>query len=150
MPAGVVVVKRARRRAFAILWAVPAWLHSIASSLRRRRGEARALLAEEPIDAVQFPALRFAKQDDGDALSRCNACGDCVTICPSHSLVVVAAQGRPSRFELDPGACIGCARCIEICPEDALAATPAAEVLTTSTTGRVMPIDLLAPAERML
>lgn len=151
MPAGVVVVKRARRRAFAILWAVPAWLHSIVSSLRRGDGEAQSFLTGDAVEEVQFPVLLLAPADDGLAASRrskCNGCGDCVAVCPSRSLVLAASDGRPTRFELDPGACIGCGRCVEICPEAALGAMGAEPVLMTNGAGRVVPIDLLASAER--
>ncbi len=155
MPAGVVVVKRARRRAFAILWAVPAWLNSIVSSLRRggRRGDgdAQSFLTGDAVEEVQFPVLLLAPADDGLAASRrskCNGCGDCVAVCPSRSLVLAVSDGRPTRFELDPGACIGCGRCVEICPEAALGAMEAEPVLMTNGAGRVVPIDLLASAER--
>lgn len=53
--------------------------------------------------------------------------------------------GRVILFQLDVGSCIGCGRCVEICPESALVATRAPSILVPTPTGRLEPVDLLAP-----
>jgi len=146
MPAGVVVVKRARRRAFAILWAVPAWLHSIASSLRGAKPVASPLDAlldlEAPIENARFPAL----ERTATGSTRCTGCGDCAPVCPSQCLTVAGVDDVPTKFALDLGACIGCGRCIEICPHAALISSAGPTSIATPPSGRVAPRDLLASA----
>ena len=149
MPQGVVIVQRARRRPFALLWAGPAWLRSIwlsrrgASDDRRRPSGLSA-----PVPAV-IPRLHspepLPKESDEARSSSCTACGDCVPICPSQSLRVKGEGSRPILFQLDVGSCIGCGRCIEICPEAALVATRAPSILVPTPMGRLEPVDLLAP-----
>ena len=44
---------------------------------------------------------------------RCNACGACVAICPTHAI----AKETPK--QTDPARCIACAACIAVCPRKA-------------------------------
>lgn len=146
MPAGVVVVKRARRRSFALLWAAVAWAASVASSLRGRASGGVGEGLSEPAGAIgvaSFPALR----QEPVGSTRCTACGECVEVCPADCLAVAGAEERPLRFTFDPGACIGCGRCIERCPEAALVPAPVPPFLPVAAT-RLSPMDLLAGVER--
>jgi len=146
MPARVVVVKRARRRPFALLWAAIAWLRSALAALFGR-SRAPASSSESAVwlpGPPRIPALRFSGA--GDAL--CTACNLCVEICPSRALSLdseaPAGHGRPRRFVLQLGACIGCRACAEACPEAALDLIPAPNVAIAGGSGRPVPIDLLA------
>jgi len=49
--------------------------------------------------------------------SRCTACGDCVAICPTHCLEILAELVWLPR----PAECVSCGACRFICPEDAIA-----------------------------
>jgi len=140
MPAGVVVVKRTRRRTFALVWAVLAWMRSLAASLRGTR-EAPTPRVASIVGEVRFPRLA----PNGVGATRCTACGECGEVCPSGCLSVTAEDDSPGRFSLDPGACIGCGRCVERCPEAALVERAAPAFISTGPQG-VEPIDLLREA----
>ncbi len=149
MPRGVVIVQRARRRPFALVWAGAAWLRSIWLSRRGASNDRkRPFVLSAPVPAV-IPRLRSPEplqKESNEARSfSCTACGGCVPICPSQSLRVKGEGGRPILFQLDVGSCIGCGRCIEICPESALVATSAPSILVPTPTGRLEPVDLLDP-----
>jgi len=137
MPAGVVVVKRTRRRTFALVWAVLAWMRSFAASLRGTP-EAPTPRIASIVGEARFPALA----PNGVGATRCTACGECEPVCPSRCLSVTADGDGPGRFTLDPGACIGCRRCVERCPEAALVDRAAPAFVSTGPQG-VEPIDLL-------
>jgi ferredoxin len=147
MPAQVVVVKRSRRRAFAILRSVPAWLRALLSTVR---GVGRR---HAPLDLEAFEAFRDSKilaperqsgiqsprLVDGADLAGCVSCTRCIEICPSGALALGVGDGAmpksaavaPSalsasasvsasaiRFDLDPGRCIGCGECEQVCPSN--------------------------------
>ncbi len=136
MGSEVVVVKRNRRRAFALLWAVPAWLRGIAVG-------ARTLL-----DAKETAASVTRNASDGNGHGQydasltvpmlflnaegqhaCTGCQRCAEVCPSRCLEIagtsesVGGQGV-ERFVLDLTRCIGCGDCVAVCPESALRAEP--------------------------
>lgn len=63
-----------------------------------------------------FPVVDF---------SRCTACGDCTSACPTAAIRLDAEPGEPPRtraLSLAYGACIGCRECVHACPEGALTA----------------------------
>ena len=166
MPARVVVVKRARRRSFALLWAAIAWLRSVLAALfgpaRPSAGDAgdapapdatpgaASGSAAEPFALPRVPVLLFS--ETGETL--CTACNVCVEICPSRALeldattsaAAPAATSGLRLFVLRLGACIGCGACAEACPEAALGLVPAPAVAIANGLGRPEPIDLLAGA----
>jgi len=158
MPAEVVVVKRSRRRAFAVLRATPAWLRSlwIAAWRSRRRPESDASLAPASTAVRPVALMRLALRPQlvrvGDGGHRCVGCDLCVRICPSRCLSLatqegeVGAPGRVLRFELDGPRCIGCDRCAEACPEDALEMAGAAAAALAPRSSRQAKTDLLALA----
>lgn len=146
MPARVVVVKRARRRSFALLWAAFAWLRSALAALVAPSGSSVSppdRMVEWP-GASLIPGLR--RTEAGDSL--CTACNLCVEICPSRALTLESdaprGQGRPRQFALQLGACIGCGACAQACPEEALGLYSAPAVVIVGGSGRPEPIDLLA------
>jgi len=94
MPVQVVVVKRPRRGAFAILRSVPAWLRAVVATARSiGRGRTRiefegtaaskgsGILASERLSGVLWPGP-VAKAD----LEGCADCGRCVAVCPCQAL----------------------------------------------------------------
>ncbi len=143
MPARVVVVKRARRRSFALLWAAPAWIGSVWAALRG------AIPAPSGVPAGDFPgdsgvpALRFSS----DGAHLCSGCDLCVQICPSRALrlEILPGESRPevTLFELEVGGCIGCGRCVEDCPEVALCMRGTPAVAIAGRSGRPESVDLL-------
>ena len=136
MPAGVVVVKRARRRSFALLWAALAWLRSVVSGLRRgtSSGPAPDVLVRQTL----FPALApFA-----DAAPTASIVRACLEACPDECLSMVADGDRVTRLRFDPGRCTGCGRSVEEWGQGVFVATVAPPVLATEH-GRVPAIDLL-------
>jgi ferredoxin len=140
MPPGVVVVKRSRRRPFAVLWATPAWLRAL---LAGRPDPSTAPLPPGPASgaAARRPRLRV----DAGGEHCCTGCGACAPVCPARCLDVDgAADARPLHLRLDEGACIGCGRCIEVCPEGALESVPAAVIRVPAAAGGLDPVDLLA------
>jgi 2-oxoglutarate ferredoxin oxidoreductase subunit delta len=145
MPVRVAVVKRARRRSFALLWAVPAWVGSVWAALRRIPPPATQFEVPDLANAGRIPTLRFS--DAGN--HRCTGCDLCVEICPTRVLrvesVAPSVNGAPvdlTRFTLDLGGCIGCGRCVEDCPEDALAMARAPAVAIANHMGRPDPLYL--------
>lgn len=142
MPAGVILVKRVRRRAFGLLRSVPGWLGSFLASLAGRPATPAEAWEAAAVPAPLRPALVFA----ADQKSLCTACGACVPVCPSRCLSLEGDERSPTRFELDLGACIGCGRCVEICPEAALVAVPVPAALVAGVSGRGRSRDLLASA----
>lgn len=144
MPARVVVVKRARRRSFALLWAAFAWLRSALAALVGASETPAPAPALEPSGASSIPALRFT----GAGEPLCTACNLCVEICPSRALTLESdaprGEGRLRQFALQLGACIGCGACAEACPEEALGLYPAPAVAIVGGSGQPEPIDLLA------
>jgi len=164
MPARVVVVKRARRRPFALLWAVPHWLRSVWAALRIEQNSAPlqengGLFASEWTAGLEIPALDLEGASEGR--HRCTGCGVCTEVCPSKALTVLsreienrnAANGASPtglsssvdviRFELDLDRCIGCGICVEDCPEDALMMRPAPLLALAAKGARASRLDLL-------
>jgi ferredoxin len=132
MPAQVVVVKRSRRRAFAILRSVPAWWRALLVSFRSTRAPSVPFDLEE-LDAWSDTGMLAPERSSGISTPRliaaadledCEACIRCVQICPSDALALdrqpVSDAPKSFRFELDPGRCIGCADCVRVCPSGLL------------------------------
>ncbi len=136
MPPGVVAVRRSRRRPFAVLYAVPAWLRALFAS--RRGGPARSSGAT----ATEHNRRPRLVRDDGGAL-RCTGCGDCAEVCPARCLEVVGEEGGPVALRLEVTACIGCGRCLEVCAEGALEETGGPALCIPGNGGIVVPLDLL-------
>jgi ferredoxin len=152
MPAQTVVVKRARRRAFAILRTAPAWLRAtLATGLAGLRGAEHDRPASPAPPASHDGAVRssngeargigiesgsgfpFLRSELGPAAfldaPGCAECRRCLAACPSQCLFLELDQGsRDSglslRFEIEPGSCIGCGECVEVCPADLLVLGP--------------------------
>lgn len=158
MPVRVTVVKRARRRSFALLRATPAWIGSVWAALRTIPP------APPPAPKIDFPgdagmpALTFS----ADGVHRCTGCNLCVEICPSRALsllvsdvsgaVGAAGTARTAageaglvvhEFALEVGGCIGCGRCVEECPDEALEMHGTPVVAIALRSGGPPPIDLL-------
>ncbi|MFK7897171.1 MAG: 4Fe-4S binding protein [Myxococcota bacterium] len=126
-------MKRTRRRAFALLWAAPAWFRSVIAG-------AGTLFDAKPVDAKFESRSRRPMLDAADAGAMrvpaliwsdagehgCTACQRCASICPSHCLDIVAAhpgvsgQVAAESFVADLSRCTGCGDCVAICPEGAL------------------------------
>jgi formate hydrogenlyase subunit 6/NADH:ubiquinone oxidoreductase subunit I len=132
MPAQVVVVKRSRRRAFAIVRSVPAWLRALLAAVRTA-GRPRPSLDLTTFDAFRGSKILAPERQSGITTPRlteaadltgCPSCSRCVAICPSAALALGrgdAAIPMPEgvsaiRFDLDPGRCIGCGECVRVCP----------------------------------
>jgi len=146
MPVGVTVVKRARRRSFALLLAAPAWIGSVWAALRTSQSEPlRPVAGDFPGDAG-MPVLVFS----ADGVHRCTGCNLCVEICPSRALrLLVSGDGAGQAgldvtgFELAVGGCIGCGRCAEECPEGALEMSGTPSVAIALRSGCPLAVDLL-------
>ena len=48
--------------------------------------------------------------------SSCNACGNCMQICPADAIEINAA----GKAVIDQTKCTSCGKCITICPKDAI------------------------------
>jgi ferredoxin len=106
MPAQVVVVKRSRHRAFAILRSIPAWLSGVLLTLR---ANARA---EPTFDLASFEAFKPTDDSRDSAVAR-----DARLLAPERrSGVETPALVAGS----DVGECTRCQKCVEVCPSAAL------------------------------
>jgi len=55
-------------------------------------------------------------------VTRCTACGDCVSECPTEALSL-QGDNDGMLFSLAYGSCISCRVCTEVCPTDAFVIT---------------------------
>lgn len=140
MPAGVVVVKRARRRSFALIWAAFAWLRSVVAGLGKR-APAGPRVERDAGRRVLFPALA-PFEGEGPEVDLLRAC---LEACPDDCLSMVTEEGRVARLGFDPGRCTGCGRTVDRWGRGLFVATPAPSVYAT-VHGRVPEIDLLEVA----
>lgn len=141
MPAGVVVVKRARRRSFALLWAALAWIRSLVAGLRKRRNDGAAPTGPV-LRAPLFPSLaHFEGQGPSAATLRA-----CLEGCPDDCLSVVSDGDRVLRLMFDPGRCTGCGGTVDRWGQGIFVGIPAPSAIET-VHGRVEPIDLLGDAD---
>ena len=129
-------MKRNRRRAFALVWAVPAWLRGVAVGARtlldvketaasgRRNTSAGN---GHRVRAVSLTVPALSRNAAGQ--HACTGCQRCAEVCPSRCLEVagvsesVGGEGV-ERFALDLARCIGCGDCVAVCPESALRTEP--------------------------
>ena len=74
--------------------------------------------------------------------ARCNACGQCVTECPTEALTL-RPFGTQQVLEFQPDACIGCEHCADICPEHAITSLPSIS-LPAIAAGRSRPLVMVA------
>ncbi len=106
MPAQVVVVKRSRRRAFAILRSIPAWLRAVLLTYRTKER------SKSTFDLSSFEAFRLTRHSTTIEAGR------------DASLLALERQSGVLSPALvagsDLGECLSCRRCVEICPSDAL------------------------------
>ncbi len=140
MPAGVVVVKRARRRSFALLWSAFAWVRSVAGGLRWGPATVPAIAPGEK-NVLLFPALA-PFEGQGPEIDALRAC---LEACPDDCLSMITEEGRVARLGFDPGRCTGCGRTVDRWGRGLFVATPAPPVFAT-VRGRVPEIDLLEGA----
>lgn len=166
MPSQVVIVKRVRRRSFAMLLAIPGWLRAAWSAVRGESPGVRGALGVSEADLpreIGVPNLRVKGEGAGESegAHACTACGICLDVCPSAALELEAHPAAPGPplvsatartdsapadlmgFALDLGRCIACGRCAEACPEQALGLAPMPAVALVGRSGRPLPIDLL-------
>ncbi|MAG34409.1 MAG: hypothetical protein CL908_26330 [Deltaproteobacteria bacterium] len=160
MPAEVVVVKRSRHRAFAVLRLAPAWLRSLWIAAWRNRGKA---LEADPFPLLAADSLpRLTRRPEvvfsHEGVHRCVGCNLCVRVCPSRCLVLETtptdgpADGRGgeahdvrvSGFGLLGERCIGCGVCARACPEDALEMRPVAAAALAPLSFHAVETDLLS------
>jgi formate hydrogenlyase subunit 6/NADH:ubiquinone oxidoreductase subunit I len=62
--------------------------------------------------SILAPSSRGLPEVD---LERCDASGDCVSVCPTSALVLL-----PGSWAVDAGRCVFCAACAVACPRDAI------------------------------
>jgi ferredoxin len=74
--------------------------------------------------------------------ARCNACGQCVSQCPTEALTL-KPFGAQQVLEFQPDACIGCGHCADICPEHAITALPSISMPAIAT-GHSRPLVMVA------
>ena len=129
-------MKRNHRRAFALLWAAPAWLRSIAVGARTLLDANQTAASGSRNTSATKASRSLAVSMTVPRLSRnaagqhaCTGCQRCVEVCPSRCLEVLgeaeSVGGRGvERFALDLARCIGCGDCVAVCPESALRAEP--------------------------
>ena len=48
-------------------------------------------------------------------LDKCNSCGDCVNVCPTHAIEIV-----PEGAMVNAISCVGCGLCVPVCPKEAI------------------------------
>lgn len=155
MPEQVLVVKRARRRAFAMVWAASVWLRSVWRTLGRsalaeqqERVQERMRAAAGRAQPLAIPRLRVLLEGGHG----CTGCGLCPPVCPSGALDLARIGSGESvsviRFDLNLGACIGCGRCVAVCPENALESVDAPRAVAALADGTPPLIDLLALGEK--
>jgi NAD-dependent dihydropyrimidine dehydrogenase PreA subunit len=56
-------------------------------------------------------------------IEKCEACGDCVDMCPSEVLAMGEVDGREVAMVVAPDDCIGCEACVGVCPTDSITVT---------------------------
>jgi len=69
-------------------------------------------LALGPQPATANTLYPFVAQIDP---TTCNACDDCVNICPHQALTLIKAKGAESLYHCAPERCTGCQLCRDIC-----------------------------------
>jgi len=74
--------------------------------------------------------------------ARCNACGQCVTQCPTEALML-KPFGAQQVLEFRPDACVGCGHCADICPEQAITPLPSVS-LPAVASGHRRPLVMVA------
>lgn len=111
MPPGVIVVKRRRRRAFAVVWAVPAWIRSLFAGPR----VPPPLPDLPPESTAEDPraSLRLVEGADGEA--HCARCGARVAVREAERVDPSTLAGWPrAAFRPDEAARLGCLRCLDL------------------------------------
>jgi NAD-dependent dihydropyrimidine dehydrogenase PreA subunit len=54
-------------------------------------------------------------------IEKCESCGDCIEVCPTDALTMVAINGKQvTQYTGEPDDCIGCYTCSDTCPEEAI------------------------------
>ncbi len=48
-------------------------------------------------------------------LDKCDSCGDCVSVCPTHAIEIV-----PEGAMVNAISCVGCGLCVPVCPKEAI------------------------------
>lgn len=97
--------------------AVPGGPPGPAQGIDALKGQAQAMAAQ--LEAIN---ARIAELEQGAGASLvavvdvklCNACGQCVDVCPTGAIAVDDVA------RIDKGKCDGCARCVAACPESAI------------------------------
>ncbi|MCO5141863.1 MAG: 4Fe-4S binding protein [Oligoflexia bacterium] len=86
-----------------------------------------------------FPTYKGYLRND---LSKCTACGDCLTLCPVEALSFVenesSTEVKIEEFNIDLGRCYSCGLCVEKCPEKSLFFSKEFELHATNLNGLVM------------
>lgn len=73
---------------------------------------------------IRHPSVRKSKQASTKFIEldthRCQACWECLEVCPTHVLGKVAIFGhRHVRIDV-PKACNGCKKCVRVCAYEAI------------------------------
>jgi ferredoxin len=53
-------------------------------------------------------------------IDECNACGDCVTICPNNGFILTKIYGNECVEFVGGDGCNGCESCVAVCPTETL------------------------------